>query len=92
MSEKLVEEFKEIIGEAFLMRKKSGLKPIADNPEMERSIKGAVKKAETKFWEEISKNFKEIKTGDLAPKDALALELAMQDAVVAWVNANFTGK
>ena len=40
------------------------------------------------FWEEVARNFPEIKTGDFAPADAAKLEKAMKTAVAAWVKQN----
>lgn len=54
----------------------------------EERLQSAIEKAYFAFWEEIAKEFSEIKTGDLSPLVESNLNEAMANAAEEWVSSN----
>lgn len=51
-------------------------------------IRAALEKAREAFWQSFAANFPEVKTGDMAPGDELAMEWGTNYAAVAWLTYN----
>ncbi|CAG7581362.1 MAG: hypothetical protein SLAVMIC_00804 [uncultured marine phage] len=56
--------------------------------EDKKRIQDAVSEAEMAFWVSISEKYPEVTTGDLDPGASIALSMAMEEAVDAWLMFN----
>ncbi len=54
----------------------------------EERLAVAIELAEAEFWESIAASYPEAETGDLSPACSIALSLAMDAAVVEWLQFN----
>lgn len=61
-----------------------------ENITLEERIKQSVKSCEYQFWAQVAADFPEIKHGDFPPIHALALEIALTEAISNWYRINKT--
>jgi hypothetical protein len=73
--------FESLVGAILLIKEQgsAATKPTLDN---------VTSRAADAFWAEVAASYPEIKTGDLDPGAAMALEDAMKQAITSWLAAN----
>ena len=54
----------------------------------EERMQKAIQEASDAFWAKIAEEYKEIKTGDVAPLNAFEFDIACEKIVKHWIESN----